>query len=299
VLFQVTYTAWKNGLVGLVLHALDGTKIRAWVSDDSGWHYPSLKKKLYSGIDEVLNEIEECGKGSSFCFNAQAVVDDASGLIVAQDVVNEEADNGLLVPMIEKVEANLGGIAEETVADAGYYSPKQLLEAEDKGFDILVDINKAISPKEAKKFHKSKFTYDAAKDVFICPLGKELHFEGTREDRQGKYRERIYRCKCFKDCPERDACGREKKGRKITMGPHYQALMRQLEKQKIPEKKKELSRRKAIVERVFAFIKEVMGFRRFTVRGCEKVRTQWSLICTAYNLSKLFRLWRLGKQVFA
>ncbi len=83
------------------------------------------------------------------------------------------------------------------------------------------------------------------------------------------------------------------------MGPHYQALMRQHEKQKIPEKKNWLRWRKAIVEPVFGIIKEFMGFRRFTVRGLENVRTQWSLICTAFDLRKLYKLWTAGKLVFA
>jgi len=353
VLLKATFAAEQNGLIGLVLHALDGTKIRARVSDSSGWHKKSLEKKLKElsrGVSEVVGQVDasekaerfeyalpeefcdedaqkagieqalakmsaikrshlhpldedarmtKCGKGSSFCFNAQAVVDDASGLIVAQDVVSDEADNELLVPMIEKVEETLGARAEETVADAGYYSPNQLLEAEEKGFDILVNINKAIAPKNAAKFHKSKFVYDEEEDVFICPLGKELCFEGTRKSNCGKYRERIYRCRSFKECTELDACSNEKRGRKITMGPHHQALMRQLEKQKIPEKKEQLSKRKCIVERIFAFIKEVMGFRRFTVRGLEKVKAQWALICTAFNLRKLFKLWCAKKKVFA
>jgi hypothetical protein len=174
-----------------------------------------------------------------------------------------------------------------------------LLEAEEKGYDILVNINEAIAPKEAKKFHKSKFTYDENKDVFRCPVGKELYFDGTRKSRWGKYQERIYRCKCFKNCPERTACSCEKKGRKITIGPHYHAVMWQLEKQEIPDRKKRLSRRKSIVEPVFGIIKEVMGFRRFTVRGLENVRTRWSLICTAFNLRKLFKVWTGRKPVLA
>jgi transposase len=46
-----------------------------------------------------------------------------------------------------------------------------------------------------------------------------------------------------------------------------------------------------IVEIVFAQIKEQMQFRRFTVRHLENVRTQWSLMCTAFNLKKLYRFW--------
>jgi transposase len=45
--------------------------------------------------------------------------------------------------------------------------------------------------------------------------------------------------------------------------------------------------RKQIVEPVFGQVKEGRGFRQFLLRGCEKVRGEWSLIATAHNLLKL------------
>jgi transposase len=47
--------------------------------------------------------------------------------------------------------------------------------------------------------------------------------------------------------------------------------------------------RKAIVEPVFGQIKEQRGFRRFSLRGLEKVRAEWKLVCATANLLKLFR----------
>lgn len=45
--------------------------------------------------------------------------------------------------------------------------------------------------------------------------------------------------------------------------------------------------RKQVVEPVFGQIKECLGFRRFLLRGLQKVGGEWSLICTAHNLRKL------------
>lgn len=45
--------------------------------------------------------------------------------------------------------------------------------------------------------------------------------------------------------------------------------------------------RKQTVEPVFGQIKQARGFRQFHLRGLEKVRAEWSLICTAHNLLKL------------
>ena len=49
------------------------------------------------------------------------------------------------------------------------------------------------------------------------------------------------------------------------------------------------ARRKTIVEPVFGQIKQGQGFRQFLLRGVEKVRAEWALVCTAHNLLKLHR----------
>jgi transposase len=47
--------------------------------------------------------------------------------------------------------------------------------------------------------------------------------------------------------------------------------------------------RKQIVEPVFGQIKQPRGFRQFLLRGIEKVKAEWAMICTAHNLTKLAR----------
>jgi transposase len=48
--------------------------------------------------------------------------------------------------------------------------------------------------------------------------------------------------------------------------------------------------RKAIVEPVFGQIKQARGFRQFLLRGLEKVRGEWSLVCLTHNILKCYRL---------
>ena len=48
--------------------------------------------------------------------------------------------------------------------------------------------------------------------------------------------------------------------------------------------------RKQIVEPVFGQIKQARGFRQFLLRGIEKVKAEWALICTAHNITKLARV---------
>jgi transposase len=49
------------------------------------------------------------------------------------------------------------------------------------------------------------------------------------------------------------------------------------------------SRRKVIVEPVFAQIKHVRGFRQFLLRGLRQVEAEWLLVCMTHNLLKVFR----------
>jgi len=49
------------------------------------------------------------------------------------------------------------------------------------------------------------------------------------------------------------------------------------------------SKRKSIVEPVFGQIKGARGFVRFSLRGLEKMRGEWAIVCLTHNLLKLFR----------
>ena len=47
--------------------------------------------------------------------------------------------------------------------------------------------------------------------------------------------------------------------------------------------------RKQVVEPVFGQIKDARGFRQFLLRGLDRVRGEWAMLCTAHNLNKLYR----------
>ena len=46
-------------------------------------------------------------------------------------------------------------------------------------------------------------------------------------------------------------------------------------------------RRQTVPEGAFGFIKQTMGFERFSLRGLKKVQTEWQLVCLAFNIRKL------------
>jgi transposase len=69
-------------------------------------------------------------------------------------------------------------------------------------------------------------------------------------------------------------------------GPIAQQMRQRLSED---EGKRLYRQRAGIVEPVFGMIKETLGYRRFLMRGLQKVKGEWGIICTVFNLLKVYR----------
>lgn len=357
----VVRTAVKAQLVGVVLHAIDGTKVLSQGSKErvrTREQIEAALARLDEVVEEVMGQVEAAAReeqetegyrlpphwreqmlrreqlrelvaeceindrqtiselepearfmktrrdGTALAYNAQSVVDADRGLIVAEDVVAEGNDNHVLVAMIDQVTHAVGQAAEETMADAGYYSGEQLQQAEQRGYGVLVNEQRddaASEEKAAKPYDSTRFQYDPERDCCVCPVGQELPFESlkSRGVAQGGEPMRRYRCQHFATCPVRSQCSQDPKGRTVSIGRFHGPMTRNREKCQAAANQRLLRKRKVIAEPPYGLIKEIMGFRRFTVRGLEQVRVQWSLICSAFDLRKLYPHWRAGRLRFA
>ena len=128
--------------------------------------------------------------------------------------------------------------------------------------------------------------------AFTCGWGTQA---ALKNKGKGRPTVRSYRCEHYAQCAVRALCSGRRDGRRIELSPQRAAVMRQREKRRDPAMRAMLQRRKAIIEPVFATLKQAMGFRRWTVRGLENVRTQWALLCAALNLKKMYKYWAAGQ----
>ncbi|MBX7258382.1 MAG: IS1182 family transposase [Candidatus Hydrogenedentes bacterium] len=342
-LFETTVrTALRLNLVGMVLHAVDGTKMKAWCSrrgvldqeqveallteldaaaeefmrlaqeeapdDDGQYALPEELQDVQSRREQIRAVLEameqdkansvqprepearwmKTDEGLRLGYNAQAVVDGQSGIIVAEDVVNAPTDHAQLTPMIEQVAKTTGGYAADTIADSGYRSAQSIAYAEERGYAVLVNGNPHTNPSATQApYHMRCFAYEKERDVYRCPEGQMLTYIGTRANRHGHYAVRRYRCASCQTCSKKTLCTSSPKGRTVERSPYVEAVARHDSRLETTEGQRTLSRRKTIVEPVFALIKHTMGFRRFTAHGLEAVRAQWTLICIAANLKRL------------
>ena len=333
--------AVKANLVGMVMQAVDGTKILSAASQKKAWHRKDLEKILRAvgeRIENLEHEIAAAKEGGAeiddrlpktlqdetelkatvqealrslaaadreqmqpgdpdarmmkggtskrieFAYNAQAVCDQSHGIVVAENVVDEENDTQQLGPMLEQVRENTGSLAAETLADSGYDTSESLARAEELGASVLVAHK--IDPDKVGPYHVARFTYDEQAGTVHCPLGQELRKVGPTKHRDKPHPLTRYRCDKWASCPVGRSCSKDK-ARVVELGPHYGATLRQREKRANPDNKKRLKRRSEIIERLFGQIKWNDGFRRWTVRGTQKVRAQWTMTCTAINLRQL------------
>jgi len=89
------------------------------------------------------------------------------------------------------------------------------------------------------------------------------------------------------------ALGSEHKQRAIK--GNLPATRRMAQWLRTPQGRAHYRRRKTIPEPVFGWIKQVLGFRSFSLRGIRAVSAEWRLMCTAVNLKRMHRLgWMPG-----
>ena len=238
-----------------------------------------------------------CEGGKRLAYNAQSVVDEASGMIVAQGVSQDTTDHDQFLPMLEQTRQNVGQTATDTVADQGYRSDRNIGQAQERGDSVLVELFEREGVR-AEPYHGSRFQYDPRTHECRCPRGQRLVFKGWHKSRHG-WMERRYHCDGYRQCAVAKQCSPGQRGRQIYIGPYRKAVDEQRRRQRQEVAKDKLKRRKVIVEPVFAQIKHNTGFRRWTQWGLEGVQAQWAMLCTTHNLKKLLRLWQEGKFQFA
>lgn len=94
--------------------------------------------------DEESRIMKVAGGGFEQCYNAQAVVDAESMLVVVPHVTNAANDKEQVAPMVEKVQALPEGLnqPETLLIDSGYYSEKNVTTCEAAGITPLIALGR-------------------------------------------------------------------------------------------------------------------------------------------------------------
>lgn len=184
---------------------------------------------------------------------------------------------------------------EKVIADAGYGSEENYQYMETNDIEAFVKYNyfdKNQSSKELKKhpFRIDHLYYNKDKDCYYCPMGQTMTNIGssTKTTATG-FKQTItrYQAQNCEGCPLRAVCFNAK-GNRIIEVNHNLIRLKDKATKKLNSEEGIAYRKKRChdVEPVFANIKNNHGFRRFMLRGKEKVAIESGLLALAHNLRK-------------
>ncbi len=226
---------------------------------------------------------------------------------IADYSIHPNPTDTLTLPAHIRSHKSLYGQAPEVVvADAGYGSEQNLAYLESEEIEAYVkhsyfdkDQQQQAQHKEGRRgkkavdkkpFTTDKLHYNKEQNCYICPMGQRMEkvWEGVMKT-EGGY-ERIiskYRAKNCEGCPLRGACHKSKGARIIEVSHEGLRLKAAAVERLQSERGIALRKRRCHdVEPVFGNMKQNHGFRRFMLRGKEKVEIETGLHALAHNLRK-------------
>lgn len=266
----------------------------------------SIVKELKNEQKKSLNTVDpECVKikgrqGTHAGYNGQVVVDKKHGLIVNTDVVNDSNDSRQFASQIEQANETIkaagrhpGGCV-AACGDAGYANTEQLKKIDDAGIAVIVPSQKqAAHDRKVSAFSKERFTYNAAKDCYLCPAGQEIE----RSHVSLVKRHILYRFKdaaLCRNCRHYGVCTTSQRGRAIIRLIEEETKVKLERYYRTPEAQEVYALRKQKVELPFGHMKRNLGVTSFLLRGLRGVNAEMSLLGTCFNIARMITLLGVG-----
>lgn len=273
------------------------------------------KKKLKQNMEEPDSNLQKFhGGGVGWGYNGQAAACERSGIIIAADLINNSNDRNCLFSMLDAIKDAAPQKVKKLltkskyVADNGYFSAKNIVEALQKDIDVYIadgtskqiyseaqdmkkEIKKSVSIKDCH-INKTEagFTITCPGERTFTDLKPGKNKERERYRLYVTEKEKCEGCKYFGICIGK--CKKKKKVFEIAAIylDYYDVLKSHKEKLYSEDGKMIYSRRMPIIERVFAYIKGKLGLRKFSRKGLKKAKTEWILGCIIHNLKRMFNL---------
>lgn len=226
-------------------------------------------------------------------YNVQ--ISTSNQFIVNYTIHSNTTDTNTLSAHIVQHEASFGKAPKVLTADAGYGSEENYTLLEQKGTTAFVKYGMFDNEQNGNFNHKHPFAadklfYNQEQDCYICPMGQQMSYIGDskRKTTTGFVQvSRRYQAQNCSTCPLNGVCHKSKGNRIIEINENLNRLKQKAHS--LLNSEEGIQRRKKRcfdVEPAFGNIKQNHGFKRFLLRGKEKVEIEWGLIAIAQNIRK-------------
>lgn len=194
---------------------------------------------------------------------------------------------------LEDFETQLNTTPEAITTDAGYGSEQNYEVMEAKGIDAYVKYNYFDQQHQGRRnsFATDQLHYNPTEDYIVCPMGQHMQNIGTYKTKnKNGYEQTItkYQAPNCHGCPLRSMCHKAK-GNRVAEINHRLTKLKQQAAERLcsDEGIRRRKQRCCDVEPIFANWKQNKGFRRFLLRGKDKVSIEIGLLSMAHNLQKM------------
>jgi transposase len=215
--------------------------------------------------------------------------------IASYSLHQNPTDTRTLIPHLEQHIRNYAQKPNNVTADAGYGSEQNYQWLEKRQITAYVkhnqfDRDQRHKKRENKPYAVDQFIYNPATNRYSCPAGKGMKKVKERiKPNQSGYEQTLirYQSKPCTGCPLRSQCNPDYEYRTIEVNLNWHRLKQKAEKRL--KTKRGIQKRKQRcfdTEPVFAQIKHNHQFRRFQLRGIDKVTVEFGLLALAHNLRK-------------
>ncbi len=225
--------------------------------------------------------------GSHLGYQTHYVVDGGKSRIILNVLVTpaEVMENQPMLDLLWRTRFRWKLWPRQVTGDTKYGTEENIVAIEDQHIRAYVPLPDIDHRTEF--FSADRFRYEAERDVYLCPAGKELHFfQSQSTDRQRRYRARAKDCN---HCPLKVQCTTSKQGRSLCRSAHEDYLDRVRAYHTTEAYKKAYRKRSVWVEPLFAEAKDWHGMRRFRLRLLWRVNSEALVIAAGQNLKRLLK----------
>lgn len=218
-------------------------------------------------------------------YKQHTVADDKSRVVVGLSVTPANgSEHNEAVSVLDEALERLERPPQAVCGDKAYGSGRNFEEFKQRGVRLVSPPLKPQTYTGDRYYSIEAFAYDEARDVFVCPHGKELKHVRTAPER-GRRVYRALRADC-RQCPLKSQCTAGKQ-RHLKVGPHHAGLVKLRTDSKTESFKKLYASRAPNIEGVFAEAKQWHSLGRAWRRGLTKMRVQCLLIAAVLNFKRL------------
>ena len=229
----------------------------------------------------------ETKHGSDMGYRTHYVVNGGKARIILAALVTpfEVTDNQPMLDLLWRVRFRWKLWPRQVTGDTKYGTEENIVAIEDQHIHAYIPL--PDNDHRTAFFSSDRFRYEAERDVYLCPAGKELHLDRPHStERSLRYRARAKDCN---HCPLKAECTTSKQGRTLCRSVYEDYLDRVRAYHTTQAYKKAYRKCSVWVEPLFAEGKDWHGMRRFRLRRLWRVNCEALMRAAGQNLKRLLK----------